>query len=333
MDPTRFPQNWGPRRIATVGRLAADLYPQTPGGAAIDGVMYADPTAFAALLELTGPVEADGRTLAADNAVQFLTKDQYAVEGSAQPVTPLIRAALDRFTDSQVPGPTRLAEVFGPAIEAGHLQFVTSDTVAGGVLRRTGLDQPLATPAGSDLIGVVNRNDNPSKIDAYLQRTIDYEVSWIPQPGRRRRAWSSRCATTLPVQGSRRSSTARRSRSRSAPIAPSCRCSRRSPRSVRWSTAFRWASVPVRTSALRRHSLVVDLPPGGARTVIVDLEGEVPPGPIYRVAWYNQPVPNEDISRMIIDPIGATVGGGGDSASVLVGPQRVEHLTVGVDEQ
>ena len=38
-DPTRFPQNWGASPdLATVGRLAAELYPQAAGGAPIDGV-------------------------------------------------------------------------------------------------------------------------------------------------------------------------------------------------------------------------------------------------------------------------------------------------------
>ena len=90
--------------------------------------MYADPTAFAALLELTGPVEADGQTLSADNAVQFLTKDQYAAADGAGstgvgPLDPRRARALHR--QRSCPARADLARAFGPAIAAGHLQFVT----------------------------------------------------------------------------------------------------------------------------------------------------------------------------------------------------------------
>ncbi len=113
VDPTRFPQNWGSSPdLDAVARLAADLFPQAAGGAPIDGVIYADPTAFAALLELTGPVESQGRVLDSATAVQFLTVDQYLLpDAETQSNSPFIQTALDRFTDSALPGPRRLADV------------------------------------------------------------------------------------------------------------------------------------------------------------------------------------------------------------------------------
>lgn len=94
VDPTRFPQNWGSSPdLSTVARLAADLFPQARGGAPIDGVIYADPTAFAALLSVTGPVTVGDTTLSADNAVKFLTRDQYAAEVPDHVVNDLVRGA------------------------------------------------------------------------------------------------------------------------------------------------------------------------------------------------------------------------------------------------
>ena len=83
---------------------------------------------------------------------------------------------------------------------------------------------------------------------------------------------------------------------------------------------------------LRRYSLDVDLPPGGVRTVIFDLAGRLEPGPTYRLQWYNQPLPNEDRSRVIVDPVGTTLADGSDQGSVEVGTRRVEHLSIAAEK-
>ena len=342
MDPTRFPQNWGASPdLATVGRLAADLYPRTPGGAPIDGVLYADPTAFAALLEVTGPIEADGFMMTADNAVQFLTVDQFqpsAGDGTQQPggdersVTPFVRSALERFTDSPHPSPSQLANAFGGAISAGHLQFATSTVPPRGLLRLTGLDQPIAREQGGDFVAVVTRNANPSKIDSFLHRTIDYFVEWDAASG----ATRSRVVVTLrnDASGSGASGLVN-----GAAVAIPLGTNRTelSILSPFDAVGAMVDGVPVGVGTredvhgLSRHSLVVDLAPGGEQTVILDLEGRVERGPAYRLGWYNQPLPNEDDSRVIIDPDGAKLSNGIESGSILVGPKRVEDLTFGIE--
>lgn len=334
-DPTRFPQNWGSSPdLATVGRLVADLYPQVAGGAPLDGVLYADPTAFAALLELTGPVEADGITLSAENAVEFLTRQQFEPTpdqqtgtpgGDERSLTPLVRTALESFTDSQLPGPTELARVFGGVIADGHLQFVTTQTPDDGLLRRAGLDQPVAPPDGGDLLAVVNRNANPSKIDAFLHRTIDYFVSWNPASGTTR----SRVVVTLRndapasglsglVLGSSIQVPEGTNRTELSVLSPFD--------AVGAMVDGRPAAFGTRDDihGLRRYALVVDLPPGGERTVIFDLEGAVRPGPEYVVRWFNQPLPNPDRSRVILR------ASPGDSAAVgeEVGHRRIETLVL-----
>ncbi|MFN7150907.1 MAG: DUF4012 domain-containing protein, partial [Microthrixaceae bacterium] len=74
MRPQYFPQNWGATAdFPTVARLAAELYPQARPGDPLDGVIYADPAAFAALLRIAGdqPVAGTELVLTPENAEQF----------------------------------------------------------------------------------------------------------------------------------------------------------------------------------------------------------------------------------------------------------------------
>ena len=60
MNPTRFPQNWGATAdLPTVARLAAELYPQSRGGAPLDGVAGVS-YKFAAPVNDLGTLTADG---------------------------------------------------------------------------------------------------------------------------------------------------------------------------------------------------------------------------------------------------------------------------------
>ncbi|MEI2638474.1 MAG: DUF4012 domain-containing protein [Microthrixaceae bacterium] len=114
MNPTRFPQNWGASpSMDDVARVAADLYPQSTIGAPLDGVLYADPYAFAAVLRVVGPVNVTTavasagigpRVISADNAVAYLTRDQFAIDhGAEDPVKGLVETALDRLTSRPAP--------------------------------------------------------------------------------------------------------------------------------------------------------------------------------------------------------------------------------------
>ena len=151
--------------------LAADLYPQAAGGAPIDGVIYADPVAFAALLELTGPVEAEGRTGLRQRGAVPDARPVPAGRGGDAVDVDLIRAALDRLTDNQLPASPRSAEAFGDRDRPGPPPVRDHRrTGEPSCCRTVGMDQPVPTPEGGDFVAVLSRNANPSKIDAYLQR-------------------------------------------------------------------------------------------------------------------------------------------------------------------
>jgi len=180
MNPTRFPQNWGATPdLPTVARLAAELYPQSRGGAPLDGVIYADPTAFAAAIGITGPVPVPGTdiTVDSDTAAQFLERGQYGLfsresEGD-EAVTELVRTALDRLLEGRLPAPDAVASAFGPSVDGGHLKFFSLHESDRELLERLHLDGAIAVTRGDDALAVITRNANPSKIDSYLKRSID----------------------------------------------------------------------------------------------------------------------------------------------------------------
>lgn len=189
LQPARYPQNWGGHLdFPTDGRLAARLFEEATGRS-VDGVLYADPSVVKAMLEVTGPVTVpvSGRKVTASNVVQFLTRDQFTElsgsEGDAA-VTELVRRVFDTFTHARLPAPERIASLFGPAVREGRLRFMSIHVEDGELLQRLGLDYGL--PRADDsaaFLGVVHSNANPSKIDAFLHRSVTVRSTWDPSTG------------------------------------------------------------------------------------------------------------------------------------------------------
>ncbi len=330
MNPTAFPQNWGASPdLTTVATLAGDLFPQAAGGPPIDGVLYADPVAFAALLRLSGPVTIGEVTLDADTAVEYLTRGQFA-EGE-ESVSELIETALDRITSQRLPAPTELADVFGEVVDQGRLQFVSTRPEDRELLELTGLDRRVDAVDGTDSVMVLNRNANPSKIDAYLSRSIDYVVDWAPDSG----AVTSRLVITLRndapaagldevVIGSGPGAASGTNRTQLAVLSGfETTGVRVDGDDVPWGTR---ADV----NGLTRSTVRLDVPAGGTRTVVVELEGSVDTGDTYRLRWFNQPLVNTDTSRLVIRSSGEPFSGGGTEGVVPLGDGRLEALDVTV---
>lgn len=333
MQPTRFPQNWGATHdLATVASVATELYPQAAGGAPIDGVIYADPIAFAALLRLTGPVEAGGVRLDAENAVTYLTRDQFlAPDPQAAPVSDLIRAALDRLTDNQLPSTESLTEAFSTPVRRGHLQFRSNVTDENELMDLVGLDQELPEPDGDDVVAVVTRNANPSKIDSYLRRTVDYRVDWDPATGEVRARVVATLSNEAPATGL-------------PPLIgggelPLPLGTNRTQLSVLSPFDVVGAMVDGRTvgtssrsdlPGMRRHTVALELPPSTERTVVVDLIGTVDPGRTYHLTWLRQPLLTPDRAQLVIEADGARFVGGAAEGRVELDDGRVTDLRVRV---
>lgn len=328
MDPTRFMQNWGASPdLAAVATLATDLYPQVAPGPPLDGVIYADPAAFAALLSVVGPVQAGGVTVDADNAVEFLTAGQFTDPAYEEAVSDLVETALDKFTSTQLPSPRRLADVFGPVIERGQLQFVQS-AGRSSLLELTGLDVPVASEPGADTVMVLNRNAVPSKIDTYLQRTIDYIVDWNPADGSIRSRLVITMKNEAPAEG--------------LPAVVLGDGSDLPPGTNRTQLAVLTGLDPVGAmvdgetttfgrradvGGMQRLTVPVTIGPGATKTVIFDLEGDLQPGD-YRLRWYSQPLVRPDMSRLIFRPVGTTLPDGDEIGALPLGSGRLQVVDV-----
>lgn len=317
MNPTTYPQNWGATvDMPTVARLAAELYPQTHGGGPLDGVIYADTKAFGAALAITGPIPIPETDLTIDSsdAAAFLERGQYT-EFQRQSigdlaVTALVRKALGRLLEGTLPAPDKVAASFGPAVAQGHLRFVSMHRGDLPFLDRLGLVGAVQPIRGADLLAVVNRNINPSKIDSYLERRIDDAVTFDPATGAVRSDVTITLTNTAPADGLPRvvgnpppgspPGTNRTEVAVLSPLAASGAALDGVPTAIGTRTDVH---------GLARHSVLVDLAPGQTRTLVVRLTGRVS-GPDYRLTWIAQPMANDDTATLSVRSTGAPLHDG-----------------------
>jgi hypothetical protein len=154
----------------------------------LDGVLYVDPYALSALLRLTGPVDAPelGRTLTADNIVQFLLHDQYTDLGVSDERHDLLSSAaktvFDKVTSSDLPGPRQVADVLGPAAQQRRLVLHSFHVDEQALFARLGIDGAVP-PLDGDYLNVAAFNLGASKIDQYLTKSTEYEARFNPDTG------------------------------------------------------------------------------------------------------------------------------------------------------
>jgi hypothetical protein len=339
LRPDLYPQNWGGSSdLPTVTRLAAEIWPQVNGGQKVDGVAYADPTAFAALLQLTGPVTVPGtRTrLDSDNAVEYLTKTQFAeIRQTGEDTDPLgevIRDSLTKFTSSQLPKPGSLGDVFGPVVAGGHLQLASLHPEDKDLLLRTRLIGDVERPGAGDLLAVVNRNVNPSKIDAYLRRRINYDVAWNVSTGETRGELTVQLTNTAPAsglpdvvingpegtpQGTNRTQL--------------CILSPLAVRSAYLDGERTGVGTLPELRGVDRHCLFVDLSAGSTHTVKFNLLGNLGAGVPYLLQWVGQPTVGRDRARLTVSADRTSVDGGKQRARTRLNPTKDELITVTPD--
>ncbi|MCC5953471.1 MAG: DUF4012 domain-containing protein [Acidimicrobiia bacterium] len=192
-------QRWAPERFLqnttvtpdfpTNAELARRLAPQF-GLGDIDGVIYVDPVAIAAMLELTGPVDVDGldEELTADNAAELLLRGQYerfdVRDDRSDLLADAAEATFEALTERDLPGPGRVAEVLGPMVEQGRVLLWTGNEDIDAALVATGLLGALPRGGTGDFLSFRVANSAPNKLDTYLSRTLDYDVAYEPRTGR-----------------------------------------------------------------------------------------------------------------------------------------------------
>lgn len=148
-------------------------------GTPVDGVLAIDPTAVAALLAGTGPVEHKGVTIDASSAESFFTKDIYTKFPDFPDVAAkddLSMGLLYATADSLIKRPLafhELAEAMRTAIDDGHLKVWSADPKVETWLQAQPVGGQISTEAGPDAVIAIN-NGTGGKVDAYVTGTAAY---------------------------------------------------------------------------------------------------------------------------------------------------------------
>ncbi len=127
-----------------VGDIAQQLYSQVTGKE-VDGVILLDPFVLQTLLSYTGGIDLTtvSTQLSADNAVDFLLRDQYAiVQDNTERIDALEEAArktFDALLAGRIPDPASLGRDLGPLVEERRLLVWAEDPEERELLQRLDL--------------------------------------------------------------------------------------------------------------------------------------------------------------------------------------------------
>lgn len=279
----------------------ADLYTQTTG-VEIHGVLAVDPKGLAALLELIGePVQVPGLPvpLQASNAVELLTRQQYlqfADRAEREEVlAAATRATFEKLVDADLPAPETIGKVLGPATRGRHIQMWSPVFDEEKLFKRLHADGTLDIPVGSDGFSVVQQNVGNNKIDAYLQRTIDYDITVDAADGSMSGTMIVTLENKAPSLDYPDAVVANR---RGAP-----RGSNVASVAIHAPWVVRWASIDDVEEVLGQgteaglnawDTPVLTIPPGGKVALVMEIEGIVDLSDGYHLRILPQPVANAD---------------------------------------
>lgn len=294
-NPQRFLQNLSATPdMPTLATVAGELVPQT-GAGEIDGVVYVDPAGLAALLAITGPVPVEGldQPLTTDNAEALLLRGQYQLFPDDGPASDEVQeeflataadATFDALLSQRLPSPSRLASAIGPATRGNHLMASVHDEEAQAFFEEVGAAGAFPAEPGADWLSVRHTNVNPNKVDAYLERTIDYEVITDPATGEveaTARIVLENKAPAGPTPGLTESIQAILGNLNGDPLGTNrMQLAVFSPLEL---TAARLADAPVGVETQTEfggnaYGFTVAVPPGGRAVLELDLRGQLDPG-------------------------------------------------------
>jgi hypothetical protein len=268
----------------------------------LDGVLAIDPFTMAALLRFTGPIEVAGwdAPLTADNAVETLMFEQYLRPDDPGRLDFLSNAAttlFERLTNMPLPEPARLAELLGPLARAGHLQLTAFDPTVSHFLHRAGTEPRLERP-DDDSLDVTTAAASPTKLDWFLRRRYTYDVHTSSAGG-----VDATLEVTLEnvappdLPGGYFGPSAHTGRSENRVL-----LSVYTPLRAQ-ATTLDGVSVELagaEEAGHHVHELLVTLPPGSRRTVVMTLAGSLP-RPAYTLDLLHQPTSTPDRVRVVVD--------------------------------
>lgn len=186
-DPLNAAGDWNfanaPADATTAAGFITGLWNHT-GGAPIDGVIMVDVQALRSMVKAIGPVQVDGIpfSLGAGNVVSFLTNGAYFLPGNLDTRTDFVGLAAIRvfqqFLD-RAKGYGALQALVDSGAR-GHILLDSTDPALQREFATAGLTGALAPTPGQDLFSLTMNNLSGTKVDYYLQPTIDYEVTLLP---------------------------------------------------------------------------------------------------------------------------------------------------------
>ena len=319
-DPARFLQNLTVSPdFPTDANLVREIWPQITGQP-IDGVILADPYALAGFLKLTGPVQVDGlpQPLTAENAVNYLLKDQYLTSDRnavrKERLGDSAQATFEALTSRDLPGPRTIGDALGPALGDGHLQFTVFNDAENALLQRLGAIRRFDPAAGHDYVSLRTANANPNKIDPYLRRRLDYDVTYAPTSGQVSAVATVTLTNTAPTAGLPPYVLGN---ARQEPDASNTMyLSLYSPLELHEATENRapFAVEPQKEFGGQVYSALVTVPAGETRTIRFDLRGTLPTAADYLLDLFSQPMINGDGVRVQVhtdDPTARITGADG----------------------
>ncbi|MEY2423959.1 MAG: hypothetical protein QOI95_4026 [Acidimicrobiaceae bacterium] len=327
-----------------VASVAEQLYPQAVGQQ-LDGVFYMDPYALERLLELTGPInlkDSDFK-LTAKNAAHVLLVDQYTQVPKKERVDFLdeaTRLTFERLTQGDLPKPVQVAKVMNPMVEQGRFFAHSTHPEIETLFQQLSLDGAVRPPSDGDYLSITQTNENPSKIDAYLQRDVTYDATFLPDSGQvdgdlHIRLTNSAPAALLPedVIGNAQGKP------------PGTNHLFLTVYSSLRATGATLDGAPTNIGSIKRfglsaYTVVVDVPPGGTANVEIKLTGTIARSRQYQLTVVRQPTVNSDHIDVTVKPKegwkivsfpGFQLAGNTGSASI--GEDRREILTAHLDNE
>ena len=339
---------WSPERFLYNGTISPDfptdaalMRRQLPGFGLpdVDGVIYVDPHGLAALLELTGPVRIDrlDEPVTAETVADLLLRDQYLEHGSnderSDLLTDVADATFEALTSGKLPAPRKLAKVLGPAVGAGHLLFETWGAEEQAFLTDLGTRGAFPPVYGTDLVSLRMANDGGSKLDAYIERDLSYDVVLEPETGLGRATLTATLRNSAPEGLPPYVYGAFRLREGAEPGDDRLYLSLYTPDRL-LAVSVDGESAPSETQAegrLNTYSLLVDVPRGGEVTVRFEVEVRYAPDGTYALTWVPQPLAQPDQVRVAVRAadrshdlsVVSSPGAGGPQAGAQVGADGV----------
>jgi UDP-N-acetylmuramyl pentapeptide phosphotransferase/UDP-N-acetylglucosamine-1-phosphate transferase len=314
----------------TVGAVVAKLYPES-GGSSVNGVVSVDPIALSDILRLTGPITVARwpTPITADNVVQVTLQGAYDSLGNTDRVAFLGDVAHGVFaaaTTRDLGGPLRVVEALGSAVARRHLQLYSTNAAQQAFISRLNASGAISFPQGDEFF-VTTQNASANKVDYYLKRSVNYQISIEPDSTDVQAATTARVHGTLTLALANDAPTAGHSSDALGPYLPGLQAGENrtflslyTPLTVT-AGSLDGRPLPMESAIeLGQHvySGYVNIPAGATRTITYTLDGQIP---MLAGGWYSLKLPQQPIlgsDKVTVDvavPSGwqfAREGGGGN---------------------